>query len=51
MSDKKKFTVYVGSVALCVGVAVLLHYVSFTNPYAEAEITDFPLLRPTILIV
>ena len=30
MSDKKKFTVYVGSVALCVGVAVLLHYVSFT---------------------
>lgn len=28
MSEKKKFTVYVGSVALCVGVAVLLHYVS-----------------------
>ena len=36
MSDKKKFTVYVGSVALCVGVAVLLHYVSFTNPYLQS---------------
>ena len=36
MSEKKKFTVYVGSVALCVGVAVLLHYVSFTNPYLQS---------------
>ena len=36
MSEKKKFTVYVGSVALCVGVAVLLHYVSFTDPYLQS---------------
>ena len=36
MSEKKKFTVYVGSVVLCVGVAVLLHYVSFTNPYLQS---------------
>ena len=43
MSEKKKFTVYVGSVALCVGVAVLLHYVSFTNPYLQSVCH---LLRP-----
>ena len=36
MSEKKKFTVYIGSVVLCVGVAVLLHYVSFTNPYLQS---------------
>ena len=47
MSDKKKFTVYVGSVALCVGVAVLLHYVSFTNPYLQSICH---LLRPFIYI-
>ena len=33
MSEKKKFTVYVGSVALCVGVAVLLHYQSLSAIY------------------
>lgn len=47
MSEKKKFTVYVGSVALCVGVAVLLHYVSFTNPYLQSICH---LLRPFIYI-
>ena len=47
MSEKKKFTVYVGSVALCVGVAVLLHYVSFTNPYLQSVCH---LLRPFIYI-
>ena len=47
MSEKKKFTVYVGSVALCVGVAVLLHYVSFTNPYLRSICH---LLRPFIYI-
>ena len=36
MSEKKKFTVYIGSVALCVGAAILLHYVSFTNPYLQS---------------
>ena len=46
MSEKKKFTVYVGSVALCVGVAVLLHYVSFTNPYLQSVCH---LLRPFYL--
>ena len=33
------------SVALCVGVAVLLHYVSFTNPYLQSICH---LLRPFI---
>ena len=47
MSEKKKFTVYIGSVALCVGVAVLLHYVSFTNPYLQSVCH---LLRPFIYI-
>ena len=47
MSEKKKFTVYVGSVVLCVGVAVLLHYVSFTNPYLQSICH---LLRPFIYI-
>ena len=47
MSEKKKFTVYVGSVALCVGVAILLHYVSFTNPYLQSICH---LLRPFIYI-
>ncbi len=47
MSEKKKFTVYVGSVALCVGLAVLLHYVSFTNPYLQSVCH---LLRPFIYI-
>ena len=47
MSEKKKFTVYVGSVALCVGVAVLLHYVSFANPYLQSVCH---LLRPFIYI-
>ena len=47
MSEKKKFTVYVGSVALCVGAAVLLHYVSFTNPYLQSICH---LLRPFIYI-
>ena len=47
MSEKKKFTVYVGSVALCVGVAVLLHYVSFSNPYLQSVCH---LLRPFIYI-
>ena len=47
MSEKKKFTVYVGRVALCVGVAVLLHYVSFTNPYLQSVCH---LLRPFIYI-
>ena len=43
MSEKKKFTVYVGSVALCVSMAVVLHYVSFTNPYLQSVCY---LLRP-----
>ena len=47
MSEKKKLTVYVGSVALCVGVSVLLHYVSFTNPYLQSICH---LLRPFIYI-
>mgnify|MGYP001070126989 CR=1 FL=1 len=47
MSEKKKFTVYIGSVVLCVGVAVLLHYVSFTNPYLQSICH---LLRPFIYI-
>ncbi len=47
MSEKKKFTLYVGSVALCVGVAILLHYVSFTDPYLESICY---LLRPFIYI-
>ena len=47
MSEKKKFTVYVGSVALCVGAAVLLDYVSFTNPYLQSICH---LLRPFIYI-
>ena len=47
MSEKKKFTVYVGSVALCVGVAVLLHYVSVADPYLESACR---LLRPFIYI-
>ncbi len=38
---KKKFTVYVGSVALCVGAAILLHYVSFTNPYLQSILSPF----------
>ena len=33
MSEKKKFTLYAGSVALCVCTAVLLHYVSVADPY------------------
>ena len=36
MSEKKKFTLYAGSVALWVCTAVLLHYVSFTNPYLQS---------------
>lgn len=47
MSEKKKFTVYVGSVALCVSMAVVLHYVSFTNPYLQSVCY---LLRPFIYI-
>ena len=47
MSEKKKFTVYAGSVALCVCTAVLLHYVSAADPYLESA---FRLLRPFIYI-
>ena len=50
MSEKKKFTVYVGSVALCVGVAVLLHYVSFSNPYLQKRIIQKEPRRCLIMI-
>lgn len=47
MSEKKKFTLYAGSVALCVCTAVLLHYVSVADPYLESACR---LLRPFIYI-
>ena len=46
MSEKKKFTLYAGSVALCVCTAVLLHYVSVADPYLESACR---LLRPFTL--
>ena len=46
MSEKKKFTLYAGSVALCVCTAVLLHYVSVADPYLESACR---LLRPFYL--
>ena len=47
MSEKKKFTLYAGSVALCVCTAVLLHYVLVADPYLESACR---LLRPFIYI-
>ena len=47
MSEKKKFTLYAGSVTLCVCTAVLLHYVSVADPYLESACR---LLRPFIYI-
>jgi len=47
VSEKKKFTLYAGSVALCVCTAVLLHYVSVADPYLESACR---LLRPFIYI-
>ena len=47
MSEKKKFTLYAGSVALCVCTAVLLHYVLVADPYLESACR---LLRPFISV-